>query len=529
MPLRTKVGRSLSDASAKKSKRPSIFNFFTKRNEYNLDVEERKKKEASHSNNNNNNHTNIDNNKTKKPVVRSKSDVGSVVRHDFRKSPRRKSNESDDVGGLKMNPQLSPIIEDQNRDDYFEENIARKTEKKPIFKTVSADSYYKKLPDKNLVDELLESPELNNITSINTLSRSSDNMHSSQLPPEKLPLTKGIKVPSMVKRLSMEKLSPPPTSDAFTYLPTPKKFPTEESKKIIYAELDHDYKPHRENLPRPYEFNNSKPENSRDTVDFVHPIKNINQRSFLYDDDDFDTTKQTPAERFASKYKSSLNYDLEHKFRSYENNDDEIIQPKLRDLPPEKPFVWNLGRREQGDGREYLPEFNDLSNRREELYSRIKSRINRDGPHVVAREPTPFNSSYQTLQKDYKYTEGEQDVLRPQNFVRTLPVQRKIIDEPRKSNIDHRVREDSPFRMPLTEDKSSRQLYENVSTSNRKSTSRTSYLSPIREPSQEMSIEYGADTNKRTVAIQKDDDGVKKQKDNKKSKRNKKDEKENLG
>lgn len=470
LPSRRKaaVGRSLSDASAKKSKRPSIFNFFTKRNEYNLDEEE-KKKEAS----------NIDNNKTKKPIVRSKSDVGQ--RHDFRKSPRRKSSESEDVGvvGSKKNPQLSPIIEDQSRDDYFENNQTEtsETDKKPIIKTYS---------NNNTNNQSVSLSEMKNI------SRPYDAVHSSQLPPEKLPLTKGVKVPSMVKRLSMEKLSPPPTSDAFTYLPSPQRLPSQE-RKIIYAELDHEYKPFYDHQHKGATNLNSvlKPEPFIDTVDSKTPPKHNSGKIFLYDnddyDDDFNTNKQTPAERFASKYKTSSNYYLDNKFSSLDN-DDEVIQPKLRDLPPERPpLIWSLGRREQGDGKEYHEnEFNDLSNRREELYSRIKSRINRE-PVKIIEQQNNLKIGNEVLDSTPRNSFKDGGNKEPAPKYINVHTTNKIT----------RSREDSPYRMPRTEERSPRQHYENVTFNHkpREGFIKTAYLSPIREPSREVSIEYSGNHN----------------------------------
>lgn len=63
-------------------------------------------------------------------------------------------------------------------------------------------------------------------------SQSVENLHSSQIPQEKLPLTKGVTVDGMVKRLSMERFSPPPTftSPAFSYTRPP-------TGPIVYAQV----------------------------------------------------------------------------------------------------------------------------------------------------------------------------------------------------------------------------------------------------------------------------------------------------
>lgn len=365
------VGRSASDASSKKSKRPSIFNFFSsKKNEYNLDEEERKKDHQSSASPSGG-----------KRVSRSKSDVGSSSggssggsqSRDFRKGSQSRHKNSDSDEGItdrmKRNPQLSPIIEDHHhRDDYFEEKKTggtshqlRNNKKIPIGKTYSSEN-----EDLDLIPSKIS--KSTNLESI--LNRSSENMHSSQLPAEKPPLTKGVKVPSMVKRLSMEKLSPPPTSDAFTYI-SPSSLRKDDcpDKKIIYAEVVC-----------------GKNNKSVDEPDFVNLMNYTT--SNRHNEDDFETKfnrQQSPAEQFASKYKTSHAYSNE-KIRAYDDGDD-VILPKIRDLPPEKPtYAWaseHIGRRGQADGKEHYPEFNDLSNRREELYSRIKSRINREPVELV--------------------------------------------------------------------------------------------------------------------------------------------------
>ncbi|XP_053965176.1 uncharacterized protein LOC128867743 [Anastrepha ludens] len=58
-------------------------------------------------------------------------------------------------------------------------------------------------------------------------------MHSSQLPVQKLPLTKGVTVNGLAKRLSMERFSPPPplSGPAFSYI--------RPNEGIMYAQLDH--------------------------------------------------------------------------------------------------------------------------------------------------------------------------------------------------------------------------------------------------------------------------------------------------
>lgn len=448
LPSRSKViGRSASDASSKKSKRPSIFNFFAlKKNEYNLDEEEKK----TESNNNN---TLVNNNKR---VSRSKSDVGSggITRHDFRRSPRRKNDEAEEISALKKNPQLSPIIEDTNRDDYFEEkekttrdkkvseraSEPRKPETKTYFgglETRTKTSPSKKFQEeekqkstlpKSVEEDFEEAVQAFSVPEKSTspFTESLENMHSSQLPPEKPPLTKGMKVPNMVKRLSMEKLSPPPAGvKAFSYL-SPRTSPNaiDDGHKIVYAEvictknddnkrnITNDFKTNATTTEKKRENNKFyKNDDVVDEPDSYHTSKphgflyqtHTNGLSKYYDDDDFDLVpnKQTPAERFASKYKTAISYSTENLKSQVDEEDFDRIKPSIRDLPPEKPPInsWELGRRGQADGKEYYPEFNELSNRREELYSRIKSRINSN-----VRETTVTNNTQSQKIQSNGYT-----------------------------------------------------------------------------------------------------------------------------
>lgn len=72
-------------------------------------------------------------------------------------------------------------------------------------------------------------------------SRSLESLHSSQLPQEKLPLTKGQKIDGMVKRLSMDRFSPPLhfSSPAFSYTrPSSTEIPS--SASIVYAQVRRD-------------------------------------------------------------------------------------------------------------------------------------------------------------------------------------------------------------------------------------------------------------------------------------------------
>lgn len=122
----------------------------------------------------------------------------------------------------KKKSQLSPISENPPGEKYFG---FTPDERKPLR---SSKSEEKSAPlarssARNDLDSMLDQenrrPQQQMSQPIPNHSRSLDSLHSSQLPQEKLPLTKGERVDGMVKRLSMERFSPPPhfNSPAFSY------------------------------------------------------------------------------------------------------------------------------------------------------------------------------------------------------------------------------------------------------------------------------------------------------------------------
>lgn len=280
----------------------------------------------------------------------------------------------------------------------------------------------KKEDDKDIKKQKLgktKSADETHSTSVNLIqnkpSDPTENMHSSQLPPEKPPLTKGLRIPSMMKRLSMEKLSPPPAGvKAFSYL-SPSTSPhrdIDDEKKIVYAEVictkNPDRKREQENV-NDYSSKNRigdelfyKP--NIDEPDFKYkPYTNgvsSNHKKYNLFEDDFEVNphKQTAAERFASKYRTATSYSFDNQRAYMDDDTDDRIKPNIRDLPPEKPPInsWEMGGRGQADGKEYYPEFNELSNRREELYSRIKSRIQSTTRDVVDEAPRAMNVTYKS-------------------------------------------------------------------------------------------------------------------------------------
>ncbi|XP_037941993.1 uncharacterized protein LOC119674908 [Teleopsis dalmanni] len=222
------VARSSSDAAAKKSaKRPSIFNIFSRKSDTNVNQSERDPRFEDSGG---------------RRLVRSKSDVGSYNRGERKLKKALKDSKPTHNGSTKLLPtQLSPIIENTQREDYFAEQFNRERRK--------SDAITDREKYESAIEELLHRSEVKaevdgNILGKNPISagikdkiltlqsKSNENMHSSQLPAQKLPLTKGVTVNGMVKRLSMERFSPPPTisGPAFSYI--------RPNEGITYAQLD---------------------------------------------------------------------------------------------------------------------------------------------------------------------------------------------------------------------------------------------------------------------------------------------------
>ncbi|XP_030387168.1 uncharacterized protein LOC115633822 [Scaptodrosophila lebanonensis] len=228
------VARSSSDAAAKKSaKRPSIFSLFSRKSDTNVSQLERDPRFEDGGG---------------RRLVRSKSDVGSIKDARSRATLSKKVPELSQNSSSPAKQQLSPIIEQTQGEDYFEEQDYQRERRKSDAVTVREkyESGLNELLSRSRSKAELDGPLLNKSTlrqggisagirdRIETLqAKSSDNMHSSQLPAERLPLTKGRTVDGLVKRLSMERFSPQPlpiTQPAFSYI--------RPNEGITYAQLD---------------------------------------------------------------------------------------------------------------------------------------------------------------------------------------------------------------------------------------------------------------------------------------------------
>ncbi|KAG4068559.1 hypothetical protein HA402_004900 [Bradysia odoriphaga] len=371
------VSRSVSDASAKKSKRPSIFNIFSKKGDQSSDQIDSKENQV-------------------KKITRSKSDVGES-KEAIRKAIRKRNNsESDDVVISKKKP-LSPIIENPPRESYFSSpakpgraNRNGSTVNLPpgnIGYTSQEDLDL--VPSKPIADSIKDT-----ITSIVNHSKSSEDMHSSQQPIQKPPLTKGVTVDGIVKRLSMERYSPLPHlhGPAFSY--------TRPNDQIIYAQVvcDTDGRS-KQTIHSSYNskerelFASQSPGDTVDSVGLKKPessshsnilFKNIekHERS-ISPVRHLDIGRKVNGDYFDKKLngtgKTNSDEDEGLGFETRRDYDEPPIVPVIRDVVSPVRIQLDASYRGRADGteerrNEHFPEMSDLSNRRKMLESRIFNR-----------------------------------------------------------------------------------------------------------------------------------------------------------
>ncbi|XP_017961160.1 trichohyalin [Drosophila navojoa] len=248
LPTRRKKGkpvaRSVSDASAAKkpAKRPSIFGLFSRKSDTNVSQLERDPR--------------FEEGPPGRRLVRSKSDVGSTPK-ESRSSKVSSNSKKNEPASTAAKQQLSPIIEQTQREDFFEQDYFRERERRKSDAVTVREKHESGQGLSELLSRSRSKAELDgsllkrqaivgasatatgaSISAgirdrIETLkAKSSENMHSSQQPAERLPLTRGRTVNGLVKRLSMERFSPQPviSQPAFSYI--------RPNEGITYAQLD---------------------------------------------------------------------------------------------------------------------------------------------------------------------------------------------------------------------------------------------------------------------------------------------------
>lgn len=454
------LNRSVSDASQKKTKRPSIFNIFSKRSDPSLNT-------STNPTSTINGEKGIlapaivINKQIRKPVGRSKSDVGyqsSETSPNDRSfsgqsltldRKRNKNTENDEsMTKPKKKSQLSPIIENPPGEKYFgftpdERNLLRSTKSedrtiKPLTKTNNTINSY------NDLERMLDNEPQTMSKTIPKHSQSLESLHSSQLPQDKLPLTKGVMVDGMVKRLSMERFSPPPTfnSPAFSYTR-----PTNES--IVYAQVQRDENgeksskhPHPNELSIPLKMDNFKMNKDGhrtispyketsgiDTVDYknsfqrdVSPNRHHIENNFRHNK--FDSYRNSPVPRktepHREKYHESpvlmqrhriavtptRNYSDEDEGIGFESrkryHDDDMIPSRdIRQSSCEPPIIPNL--RPSYGSAERDEHLIDLANRRKLLESKIHERtFGTPKEHIADKYLLSPRRHYSPTRRDYE-------------------------------------------------------------------------------------------------------------------------------
>ncbi|XP_053657764.1 uncharacterized protein LOC128706848 [Anopheles marshallii] len=350
---------------------------------------------------------------------RSKSDVGSssasrtgtLVKQ--RKVPRRATQELGDLRSIgKKNDPLTPIIEaspleyTQQTDPltaYVRRGRAVSEEPKPSTRITPKPG-------------VMETITL--LRSTNT-AKSQDALHSSQLPPEKPHLTKGVTVENIVKRLSSERhTSPPPAQivgGGFSYTRGPgepivyAQVVSNEANKSKHTVKHQHYPSTEEEDPASTTMWTSVDGKVRSTGGFLdttqrpspplpkyrldetdhspHSVNGIRRK--LHTNSDEDEGLGIDYSRRQQRYKSSAYVHTASSTtqntsrtspKSFLTNSDEdppIAPSVVRLTPVERNFSnsYSVHYRGQADGKEHLPEFHELSQRREILESRIRSRI----------------------------------------------------------------------------------------------------------------------------------------------------------
>lgn len=468
LPLRKNRGkplqRSISDASSKKTKRNSILNLFNTSNN-NSNSSSASGKKINDSGSTGSGHRRVERSKSDAGRRRrgsndSNSSTGSKTKRErfkFRQSKtnpntnlliNNNSSDSDNNFLSVATPkkvQLSPITETHNRSYYFDEpddNTKKKVKEKSSKLYDSGNIGFTSQEDLDLIPTT-ESRKMKQATFAKSKSVDDNIMHSSQMPPEKPTLTKGVAVDNMIKRLSIERVSPPPqvlTLGGFSYLASsppnasvlltqtkhkslspltttntnPLDTGNDTANDIVYAQVVRNETKHangnktiyKETIHNTIKKNRStSPPNTKastthnnyDTVDFVTATnkensysKYKNKSKHIINDIDEGLGNEVKI-----KYNNDYHFGNGHDDHHQHLNDEPIIKPNIRNRAPNKyntttttttTHITNYNDHNNFDVRDM--DVNDLSYRREILESRIRSRI--DGLHRGNPEPTRY-------------------------------------------------------------------------------------------------------------------------------------------
>uniref|UniRef100_A0AAG5DNP8 Uncharacterized protein n=1 Tax=Anopheles atroparvus TaxID=41427 RepID=A0AAG5DNP8_ANOAO len=418
-----KVTRSSSDAASKKPSK-SLLNLFGRKAPQAAGEENAGLVRVP---------TEVDDNKTPSggrgsTLGRSKSDVGSSAREQNgtgklvkqRRVPRRATQELGELrsGSAKKYDPLTPIIEASP--------LEYTSQVDPVTAYVRRGRAVSEEPRSSTKPPATKPSVMETITLLrstsNTASKSQEALHSSQLPPEKPHLTKGVTVENIVKRLSSERhTSPPPAqivSGGFSYTRGP-------GDPIVYAQVVSNEGSNAKHTVRNHHYPSTEEEDIggttmwnaaegklRPSAGFMDTTQRPSPPLPKYRLDEADhpprstkvfrghTTNSDEDEGLGidysrhQRYKSSAYVQSTTSTtktqgasartertspKSFLTNSDEdpAIAPHIRSTPVERGFTgtYSVHYRGQADGKEHLPEFHELSQRRAILESRIRSRI----------------------------------------------------------------------------------------------------------------------------------------------------------
>ncbi|XP_065083081.1 uncharacterized protein blo [Ochlerotatus camptorhynchus] len=326
-------------------------------------------------------------------VSRSKSDVGQnrQVRTP-RRIPRRNTQE------LKNDP-LTPIIE-ASPVEYTKpvDPLTAYTQQKH---PTGIHSFLASQDLDIFPNRPASKPVMETIALLRHNSKSQERLHSSQQPPDKPNLTKGVTVENIVKRLSTERhTSPPPAQivrDGFSY--------TRPSEPIVYAQVVCNNDSKEKHTVRNQYLANTSDEDVKKCSPHDDLTDRMATKEYLtmkrpspplpkYTLDETDNFPRTKLKPYNSDEDEGLGIDYSKRFStsylktthqttatavtdSFTNSDEDHITPTVKYTPPSYVANHNFSAnyRGQADGKEYFPEFHELSQRREILESRIRNRI----------------------------------------------------------------------------------------------------------------------------------------------------------
>ncbi|EAT43063.1 AAEL005464-PA [Aedes aegypti] len=370
-------------------------------------------------------------------VSRSKSDVGQPLRQvRDRRTPRRNTQE------LKNDP-LTPIIE-ASPVEYtkpLDPLTAYAQQKKPF-----EDSQ-----DLNIsTNRATSKPVMETIALLRQNSKSQERLHSSQLPPDKPNLTKGVTVENIVKRLSTERhTSPPPAQivrDGFSY--------TRPGEPIVYAQVVCNNDSKEKHTIRNQYIANTSDEDMKKSSPHDDLLDRMATKEYLtmkrpspplpkYTLDETDNFPRTKLKPYNSDEDEGLGIDYSKRFStsylktttttaadSFTNSDEDHITPTVKYTPPYVGHSYSANYRGQADGKEYFPEFHELSQRREILESRIRNRIgSREVLDIGSpdRDTTTRRGSASRYENYHRTTAGRRSVDR---MASASPVRRSTLSPP---------------------------------------------------------------------------------------------------